>query len=160
MNVAPRVSPRVSVRTRGVIRTAARLVATGLGVAAAGYAGLAAHSWYRYGHPRPAVNDDADALLDRFMPTCEVVERHPVRVRAPAAITLAAAREQDLIASPVIRAIFNTRALVSPGVAPSLGPLKAEAKRRARQRAAEAGCTHPAPRGDSHPVSSLSEAEP
>jgi hypothetical protein len=51
------------------------------------------------------VNDDVDPLLDRFMPAYEVVERHGVRVRASAEITLAAAREQDLLASPVIRAI-------------------------------------------------------
>jgi hypothetical protein len=72
---------------------------------------LAAHSWYWYGSPRPAVKDDVDPLLDRFMPTYEVVERHRVRVRASAEITLAAARDQDLLASPVIRAIFNTRAM-------------------------------------------------
>jgi hypothetical protein len=94
-----------------VIRAAARLVATGLGVAAAAYAGSAAHSWYRYGSPRPAANDDSDPLLDRFMPAYDVVERHRVRVRASAEITLAAAREQDLLASPVIRAIFKARAV-------------------------------------------------
>ena len=111
MNAWPRVSSRRSTgRLRG-IRVAARLVATGVGVAAAGYAGLVAHSWYRYGSPRPPVNDDADALLDRFMPAYEVVERHRVRVRASAPITLAAAREQDLLASPVIRAIFRARAV-------------------------------------------------
>jgi len=264
MTLEPRVSPRVSTRARRVIRTAARLVATGVGVAAAGYAGLAAHSWYRYGSPRAAVSDDADALLDRFMPIYEVVERHRVRVRAPAVITLAAGRDQDLLASPVIRAIFNTRAfvlgsrpderarprplipqmlslgwgvlvdvpdreivmgavtkpweanprfraidpgqfaafndpeyvkiiwslradplgpdesifrtetravatdafarlkfrrywsLVSPGVAlirqASLGPLKAEAERRARERPAQTGLTHPMPRGNGHPI--------
>jgi hypothetical protein len=272
MNVGLRICPRASTRTPRVIRAAARLVATGLGVAAAGYAGLVAHSWYRYGSLRAAVNGDADPLLDRFLPTYEVVERHRVRVRAPAVITLAAARDQDLLASPVIRAIFITRALVlgsrpderarprplipqmlslgwgvladvpdreivmgavtrpwepnprfhaidpgqfaafndpeyvkiiwslradplgpdesmfrtetraiatddfarlkfrrywalvSPGVAlirqASLGPLKAEAERRARQRPAGTGFTHPASRGRAHPISSPSEAEP
>ncbi|HEU4891871.1 MAG TPA: hypothetical protein VFT47_09995 [Vicinamibacterales bacterium] len=111
MNAGPRVSSRRSTRSLRGIRGAARLVATGVGVAAAAYAGLVAHSWYRYGSPHPAVTDDADALLDRFMPIYEVVERHRVRVRASAPITLAAARDQDLLASPVIRAIFKARAV-------------------------------------------------
>ena len=110
MNAGPVASPRMSTRKPRALRAAARVVATDLGVAAAAYAGWVAHSWYRYGNPRPPVKDDADALLDRFMPAYEVVERHRVRVRASAAITLAAARDQDLLASPVIRAIFKARA--------------------------------------------------
>jgi hypothetical protein len=43
------------------------------------------------------------------MSAYDVVERHHVRVLAPAEITLAAAREQDLLASPVTRAIFKAR---------------------------------------------------
>ena len=111
MNAGSVVSPRMSTRKARGLRTAARVVATGLGVAAAAYAGSVAHSWYRYGNPRPPVKDDADLLLDRFMPAYDVVERHRVRVRASAPITLAAAREQDLLASPVIRAIFRARAV-------------------------------------------------
>ena len=111
MNAGPVVSPRMSTRKARGLRTAARVVATGLGVAAAAYAGSVAHSWYRYGNPRPPVKDDADLLLDRFMPAYDVVERHRVRVRASAPITLAAAREQDLLASPLIRAIFKARAV-------------------------------------------------
>ena len=107
----PLVSPPMSIRKLRVIGAAARLVATGLGVAAAAYAGSVAHSWYRYGSPRPAVKDEPDVLLDRFMPAYEVVERHRVRVRASAEITLAAARDQDLLASPLIRAIFKARAV-------------------------------------------------
>ena len=66
-----------------------------------------------------------DPLLDRFLSTYDVVERHHVRVLAPAEITLAAAREQDLLASPVTRAIFKARELAF-GSAPD---------ERARQRA-------------------------
>ena len=111
MIAAPLVSSRMSSRKLRGARAAVRLVAAGLGIAAAAYAGSAACSWYRYGSPRPPSNDEADLLLDRFMPAYEVVERHRVRVRAPAAITMAAARDQDLLASPVIRAIFKARAL-------------------------------------------------
>jgi hypothetical protein len=111
MNAEPLVLPSIPTRRLRVIRRAARLAATSLGVAAAIHAGLAAHSWYRYGSPHPAANEDADALLDRFMAAYEVVERHRVRVRASAEITLAAAHAQDLLASPLIRAIFKARAV-------------------------------------------------
>jgi hypothetical protein len=40
------------------------------------------------------------------------VERHQVRVAAPAAVTLDAAREVDLQASPVVRAIFRAREII------------------------------------------------
>ena len=98
------------IKTR-VIRTVSRIVVTGLGFAVATYAGTAAFTWYRYGSPPAGTADDMDPLLDRFMPVYEVVERHNVRVRASAAITLAAACEQDLLASPVIRAVFKAREL-------------------------------------------------
>ena len=51
-------------------------------------------------------------MLDRFIPASEVVERHHIRVEAPAAITLTAAREQDLFGSPLVRAIFKAREVV------------------------------------------------
>jgi hypothetical protein len=51
-------------------------------------------------------------LLDRFMPVYEVAERHHVRVAAPPAITLAAAVEADLMASPIVRAIVRAREVV------------------------------------------------
>ena len=98
-------------RQARVIRAVGRIVATGLGVAATAYAGTAAFTWYRYGSPPAGTADDVDPLLDRFMPVYEVVERHSVRVQASAAITLAAACEQDLLASPVIRAVFKAREL-------------------------------------------------
>jgi len=45
------------------------MVAAGLGVAAATYAGSAALTWYRYGTPKPGDPDEMDPLLDRFMAT-------------------------------------------------------------------------------------------
>ena len=51
-------------------------------------------------------------MLDRFMPVYDVVERHRVFVAAPAATVLAAAKDQDLMQSPLTRAIFRTRELV------------------------------------------------
>jgi hypothetical protein len=90
---------------------------------AAGLAGLATGvcascvgvTWLRYGHQAPTTAEDADPLLDRFMPVYEVAERHHIRVAAPAHITLAAACEQDLMALPFVQAIFKTRQVVLGG---------------------------------------------
>lgn len=69
-------------------------------------------AWFRYGRvPRPAENE-ADPLLDRFMPEYEVVERHHVRIAAPPAVTLAAAREMDLLQTRIVRVIFKGRELI------------------------------------------------
>jgi hypothetical protein len=73
------------------------------------YAGV---TWYRYGRVPQADSDAHDELLDRFMPIYDVVERHRIRVAAPAAAALAAAREQDLLQSPLVRAIFKAREMV------------------------------------------------
>jgi hypothetical protein len=80
-----------------------------LGAAAAAYATLAGRAWVRYGHPSQPSADEADALLDRFMPAYDIAERHHVRVDAPADITFAAACEADLMDSSVVRAIFRSR---------------------------------------------------
>jgi hypothetical protein len=48
-------------------------------------------------------------LLDRFMPSCDIAERHHIRVAAPADITLAAASETNLLESPIARVIFRAR---------------------------------------------------
>lgn len=76
---------------------------------AAGYLGLAAVSWWRFGAASTSDADGHDPLLDRFIPTFDVVERHHIRVGAPAAVTVAAAREQDLLHVPLVRAIIRAR---------------------------------------------------
>jgi hypothetical protein len=109
-------------RTKSWIRAAAALAAAGAGVSAGAYLGYAAVRWYQYGR---LSNDDADPrddLLDRFMPGYEIVERHHVRVAAPAAVTLAAAREQDLLQLPLAHAIFRAREVVL-GATPADRPL-------------------------------------
>jgi hypothetical protein len=83
-----------------------------VGVAAASYAFYAGIAWLRYGHLPPASPEDADALLDRFMPEYEVVERHHVGVAAPADVTFAALMDMDLEDSHIIRAIFKGRELL------------------------------------------------
>jgi hypothetical protein len=91
---------------------ALRWLEAGAGLATALYTTRAGLTWLQYGHPPSPDMDQADRLLDEFIPTYEVVERHHVRVAAPAAIALAAACDMDLAQSPIIRAIFKTRELV------------------------------------------------
>jgi hypothetical protein len=87
-------------------------VAAGVGLAGGAYATYVGLTWCRYGRaPRPSP-DEQDDLLDRFMPAYEVVERHHVRVDAPAPIVLAAAQDMDLLHAPLARAIFKARELV------------------------------------------------
>jgi hypothetical protein len=91
----------------------ARRLPYGAAVAAAGVLGFAAWSaraWARYGHVDPA-RRPRDELLDRFLPNPDVDEYHQIKVRAPAAVTLAAAKETDLQASPIANAIFRLRAV-------------------------------------------------
>jgi hypothetical protein len=83
---------------------------TAAAAAVAGYAAWAAVAWRRYGHPATdAGSRGHDDLLDRVIPSYDVVERHRIWVAAPAAVTMAAAREQDLLRVPLIRAIFKAR---------------------------------------------------
>ena len=79
--------------TRHQIGLAGRWLTAGAGLAAASYVAYVATTWYRYGRVTSRSGaEDKDALLDQFMPTYEVAERHDVRIAAPAAITFAADR--------------------------------------------------------------------
>jgi hypothetical protein len=87
-------------------------LAAAAGLAAGVYATWAGLSWVRFGRaPQPTLRD-RDALLDLFMPVYDVVERHRIAVAAPAALTLDAAKNQNLLQAPVVRAIFKARELV------------------------------------------------
>jgi uncharacterized protein YndB with AHSA1/START domain len=91
----------------------ARLLRYGAAAAGAGVLGFCAWSalaWARYGHVNPT-RYPRDELLDRFLPNPEVDEYHQLEVRAPAAITLAAAKETDLQTAPIAKAIFWLRAV-------------------------------------------------
>jgi len=106
---------------------AIRWASGAIGLAFSGYAAYVGVVWYRYGRAPLPLDDEADALLDNFIPDYEVAERHHVQVAAPAEITLSAAAETDLQQSFVIRGIFNARALLlgadSDGVARPRGLL-------------------------------------
>jgi hypothetical protein len=95
---------------RNTSSRAARIVGAGVGAAAVIGVAYVAGTWLRYG--RVAKHGTPPTLLDRFLPTCEVLERHQTRVAAPVEMTFAAAREMDLASSPVVRAIFRGRELL------------------------------------------------
>jgi hypothetical protein len=94
------------------IRSSARWVAAGIGLAAGAYATYVGVAWWRYGRAAGAKDGNPDPVLDRFMPLYEVRGRHQIRIAAPAATTLAAAREMDLLQSPVVRALIKGRELI------------------------------------------------
>ena len=95
---------------------ALKTVAGGLALMSVPYAAYVASTWYGYGRTcarssRP--ESRAGSLIERFMPTCEVAERHEIQVDAPAEYTFAAARDMDVNRSTLVRAIFALRTLPS-----------------------------------------------
>jgi hypothetical protein len=98
--------------------TLTRRLITAAALVAGTYAVYVAQAWARYGHTASTTaGGESDPLVDRFMPAWDVAEHHHVRVAAPAALTLKAAREMDLFHQPVVRALFNARAFIlgAPG---------------------------------------------
>lgn len=85
------------------------VVLDGLALVAAGYAILVAAGYAWFGRVTPPEPGEQDNTLDRLMPKYEVAERHQVEVNAPAAVTLATAKESDLQASAIVRFIFWLR---------------------------------------------------
>lgn len=75
-----------------------------------GWGAYAVLSWLGYG--RGGVDREPDPLVDRFMPTYEISERHEIRVAAPANITYAAACAFDLQQSAIVRGIFRGREIL------------------------------------------------
>jgi hypothetical protein len=95
---------------------ALKAVAVGLALITVPYAAYVALTWYRYGRtraPSSRVDSRNGSLVERFMPTCEVTERHEILVDAPAEYTFAAARDMDVNRSTLVRAIFALRTLPS-----------------------------------------------
>jgi hypothetical protein len=97
---------------RAHLPTAVRWLAFAGSAAAAAYATYAGVTWYRYGDVALPAGDEQDHLLDCFMPSYEVVERHHARVAAPADVTLEVAATMDLFQLPLVRAIFRGRELI------------------------------------------------
>ncbi len=89
-------------------------MAIGASLAALGYAGLVAYHRARYGTVLPRTNGDS-LLLDRFIPTPEVIEHHRVPIAAPAETVLSTARSLELFNSRLVRAIIKARQLALGG---------------------------------------------
>ena len=79
---------------------------------AAAYGAYVGITWFRYGDAAPPTPEEQDPLLDRFMPSYDIAERHHIRVAAPAAVTLASAQDMDLLHSPSVRVIIKARELI------------------------------------------------
>jgi hypothetical protein len=97
------------------IPTRATWLGGAVGLAAAAYLAQAGWSWLRFGVVAPADGAKAEPLLDVFMPLYDIVERHHVRIEAPADVALAAAADVDLLQSPLARAVFKMRELALGG---------------------------------------------
>ena len=93
-------------------RPLVRWLSIAAGAGAAAYATYAGLTWLRYGHASRPAPEKEDLLLDRFMPSYDVAERHQIRVTAPADIVLATACETDLLQSRIARAIFRAREVI------------------------------------------------
>lgn len=89
-----------------------KLLGLGAGIAGASYATYVASTFLRYGHVKPPHGKAADPLLDSFMPTPDVREKHTTYVEAPADVTYAAGREFEIESSRIVRAIFKARELI------------------------------------------------
>ncbi|HWI17662.1 MAG TPA: hypothetical protein VNT81_07945 [Vicinamibacterales bacterium] len=94
---------------------------TGIGIAAgaalsvAGYAATVVFNRTRYGGAQGLADPGFDSLLDRFIPEPEVVEHHHIAINAPADVVMSAAKEMELLDSPVVRAIIRARELTLGG---------------------------------------------
>ena len=113
---------------KSFLRASAKWLAAGVGVAGAAYGAYVGLTWYRYGEAARSGPEEQDPLLDRFMPSYDVAERHHVRVAAPSAVTLAAARDVKLQGSPLVRAIIKAREVIL-GATPDDRPQSERASR-------------------------------
>ena len=94
-----------------IVRTVGIGMVAAVGIAAATYGSIVARAWVRYGRPEPPSRDEADPLLDRFVPNYDIVERHQVLIRADAATVMAAAKDMRMRDAPLVDAVFKARAL-------------------------------------------------
>ncbi len=97
-----------------ILRTTGRGLAAGAAMAAVGYATLIAFNRSRYGAEGSAP-PAKDSLLDRYIPKPEVAEHHQIAIDAPADVVLAAAKEMEVLDSPLIRTVFRLREMALGG---------------------------------------------
>jgi hypothetical protein len=96
-----------------MMKSCARWSAAAIAGVTAAYSTYVIVAWLRYGRVQlPKNAGESDSLLDRFMPTYEVSERHHAHVAAPADVTMTAAYTMELTRPALIRAIFKGRELL------------------------------------------------
>lgn len=100
---------------RQFLKSAGTGLAVTAAIASAGYAALVVLNRSRYGDAKGFAETAKDSLLDPFLPHPEVLEHHQIDIDAPADVVMAAAKELELLQSPVIRAIFKARELALGG---------------------------------------------
>jgi hypothetical protein len=97
-------------KTKTLIRSVGRLSIYGAGFAATSFVAYVGYRWIQFGNvPKTATSKGQDVFLDHFIPAYDIVERHNIRIAAPAAIVFASAFEMNPRSSRAIRAIFETR---------------------------------------------------
>jgi hypothetical protein len=100
-------------KKKDMMRVAARTAVAGVAIGAAGYAVLATSAWVRFGRAQRVRSPEReDVLLDSFVPTYDIVERHQIAVDAPASVTIACARDMDFADACLSRALFKAREMV------------------------------------------------
>ena len=93
-------------------RAAVRWIAAAPALAVLAYGAYVAITWSRYGRIAPPRSEEHDALLDQFMPAYEIREHHDICVAALPDVTLAVARNLDVLDLPVVRALVKGRELI------------------------------------------------
>jgi hypothetical protein len=101
-----------TIMRRRLVRAIADSSLWALALAATAYGAYVGATWLRYGCNARATADEADPLLDEFMPEYDVVERHHIFVAAPAEVTFAKACELDMMQSAIVRAVFRLREFI------------------------------------------------
>jgi len=94
---------------KSFFQVALKRVGSAIAVAGAAYATLAVICWWRYGQEKCQGDKSVDSGLERFLPECEVRERHCIQVAAPAATTFVAICGMRLEESAIVRSIFHVR---------------------------------------------------
>lgn len=100
---------------RTIFKNAGRGLAAGAAIAVAGYAALVILNRVKYGDVEVLPEAAKDSLLDWYIPDPEVREHHSINIDAPPEVVMAAAKEMELLKSPVIHAIIRARELVMGG---------------------------------------------
>jgi hypothetical protein len=107
---------QVVMATNAWTQSTGRFLAMAAGISTASYLGYVAYAFLSYGKARLTLNaKDTKSLLNRVMPTYEVMDSRQIGIGAPVEATFNSACLIDLQRSAIIRSIFKARALLLGG---------------------------------------------